>query len=197
MATPLTLESLGIESDELINRVVNRIADLTLSDYGESVDDEGNLVENRRSTQFKKKIDEMIKEKIDNAINAIAARHVLPSIEDYIERFAIQETNSWGEKKGKEMTFTEYMVQRAASYMSELVDSYGLSEGECRSKGNSFCKKTTRIAYTIDKYLYATIETSMKQALAGANTAIGTGLLEAVRTSLNNVLNSVKINVTK
>ena len=48
----------------------------------------------------------------------------------YVESFCLTETNKWGKKTGKSMTFTEYLVQRAELYLTEKVDLRGKAKGE-------------------------------------------------------------------
>ncbi len=181
MAAEITLEALGLKADDIANRVVDRIAEKMLSrTYMADPDGE----EDEQPTAFATAIQERVKARIDQSIEEVAAKHVLPKITTYLEGLCLQETNRWGEKTGKPVTFIEYLTQRADAWMKEEVNFQGKTKEE---DSYSWRKNTTRVSYLIHQHLQYAIEKAMKAALQNANNTIVGGLQKAVEVSLGNL----------
>lgn len=186
----ITLESLGLSQEDIAERVVDRIVDRLLNSYVADEDDEDVAT----SSKYMTNLQELVHKKINESVENIAAKHVLPNIETYLEGLCLQETNSWGEKKGKPVTFIEYLVQRAEAYMLEEVNYEGKSKGQNGSY--SWSKSGTRISYLVNQHLQYSIQTAMQNALKDANSHIVGGLEQAIKIKLAEVQNSIKVGVT-
>jgi hypothetical protein len=184
----ITAESLGLTREEILERVVQQIV-TTLLEQSE-LDEDGVAVPTR--SRFATVLRRKVLERADAAVADIAGRHVLPNVASYVETLCLQETNKWGEKTGKSMTFIEYLVERADRYLREEVDYEGKAKDDDRYHSN-WRKAGTRISYLVDKHLQYSIETAMKQALATANAAIVGGITDAVKIKLAEVLASLKV----
>ena len=184
----ITLESLGFSKEDLQERVIERLCEQILS--GKTYDEDGE--EHYTDSQFKRKLEERLKEHINATINAIAEKHVLPNVTAYIENLTLQQTNKWGEAQGKPVTFIEYLVGRAQAYIQEEVNY----EGKAKEEGSyNWSKHTTRIAYLINSHLQYSIATMTKQALATANSAIAGGIEKAVKIQLEQVMKGLNVGV--
>jgi hypothetical protein len=188
--TAITIESLGITSNELIDRVVQRVADSVL-EY--PVYDEDGEPAGARDTAFMKALEKKVAEKIDAAVSAIAGRNVLPNIEQYVENLCLQQTNQWGERTGQKLTFTEYLVQRAEAYLVEPVDYEGRAKGE--RDAYSWKASGTRVSHIVHKHLQYSIQTAMEGALKTANSKIVEGIERAVKIKLKEVSEALKVDV--
>lgn len=186
----ITMESLGFTKEELAERVIDRVATMMLET---SVADE-NGDPTGVPSQFSHVLEKRIAERIDAAIDTIAGKHVLPNVATYVENLCLQETNKWGERVGKPVTFTEYLVKRAEAYLTEEVDFDGRAKGERDSFG--WRKAGTRVSYLVHQHLQYSIETAMKQALTEANTHIVEGIEKAVKIKLGEVAASLKVAVS-
>lgn len=187
-ATAIDYQALGFTQEELQERVVQRIADSLLnSEHG---DDEGRGY--RTDSEFKKKLDEKIREGIDAAVVRVADAHVLPNVIALVEGAVLQETNKWGEKRGEPKTFIEYLTERADAYIREPVDYQGKPKS-----GDSYNWRAngTRIAYMIDQHLQYQISTAMEGAVKSANESIKGGILEAVKIALGQIQAGLKLSV--
>lgn len=183
----VTIDDLGITQEELVNRVVERIADRFLlvtvaGEEGEEWDDD---------SSFAKNVKREVQARVDQAVTALGDKHILPNVTDYIENLTLQETTKWGEKRGQPLTFTEYLVLRAEHYMQEQVNY----DGKGKSEGDSYSWKgtQTRLAHMIHAHLHYSIETAMKSALSSANSQIVNGLQETCKTKLQEI--AAKLNV--
>lgn len=185
----LTLESLGLSQEDIQERVIERLCEQVLS--GKTYDEDGN--EEWVDSQFKRKLDERIKAQVEASISAMAEKHVLPNVSQYVENLMLQETNKWGEKKGSSVTFVEYLVQRAEAYIQEQVDYDGKSKSEKDSY--NWSGRTTRIAYLVNAHLHYHIETAMKEALKNANSVIVGGIEAAAKAGLQQALAGLKVAV--
>lgn len=188
MTTAITLEALGFTKDDLQERVIDRLCEQILS--GKQYDEDGN--EEYDDSQFKKKLEERLRTHITETVNAIAEKHVLPNVTQYIENLVLQTTNKWGEKQGTPVTFIEYLVQRAEAYIQEDVNYEGKSKG---SDSYNWSKNTTRITYLINSHLQYSIHTAMTEALKTANSAIAGGIEKAVKIQLEQLVGGLKVAV--
>lgn len=185
----LDIESLGFTKEELQSRVIERICSQLLESVG--FDEDGD--EYPVSSQFKNLIDQRIKQQIDETINAIAEKHILPNVTSYIENLTLQETNRWGESTKEPVTFIEYLARRAESYLQEKVDYEGKTKDECR--GFSFNGAQTRITHLVHKHLHYSIETAMKDAMKIATSGIAKGIEETIKVKLAEVQEKLKVEV--
>lgn len=184
----LTLESLGFTKEELQQRVVDQLCEQILS--GKSYDEDGE--EMYEGSQFKRELEKRLKEHVTATIGAIADKHVLPNVTSYIENLCLQETNGWGEKTGKKVTFIEYLVQRADAYIREDVNHNGKTQGE---DSYSWRKNTTRIAYMIHQHLQYHMSQMIESALKNANKSIAGGIEQAVKIQLEQTIGKLKVDV--
>lgn len=183
------LSSLGIGKEEIFNRVVEQIVDRVVHSY--PVDDEGN--EYKRSSRFYDELTKYAKQKIDQKVEQLGDQHVLPRISAMIENLVLQETNKWGEKQGAPVTFIEYLVKRAESFLTEEVNSDGKTQKQ--ADGYSWRVASTRVVFLVHQHLHYTIEKAMKEAVQNANDTIKDGLEKTVKLKLAEIAQSLKVNV--
>lgn len=184
-----TLEALGLTKEEIIERIADRVSERLLeSTYCDEDGDEGSM-----PSSFARAMQERIKAKIGEAIDGIAGRHVLPNVETYVENLCLQETNRWGEKTGKSLTFIEYLIERAEAYLAEEVDFEGKTKSE--SRGYSWSKSQTRVAHLVHRHLHYSIETAMKNAIENANKVIVGGLQKTIEIKLQEVAEKLRVSV--
>lgn len=187
-----TLQLLGLTLEELQERAVKRIVRDVMRTG--SADDEGEWHERR--SEFADAIQTRSREAIDDAVRALAEKHVLPKVQEQIENVILQRTSKWGEPDAAPISFIEYLVQRAEHYIKEPVDYEGKAEGESRrSSINRNRNETTRIAYMIDKHLQYSITTAMEKALESANKTIVEGIEQAVKMRLVEVSKRLNVKV--
>ncbi|MDN7913721.1 hypothetical protein [Burkholderia cepacia] len=184
----LDLEALGFTKEELQQRVIDQVSKSILSSVGWDDEDGEYDVESK----FTKTIQQRVIKHVDNTINALAEKHVLPNVADYIENLTLQATNKWGERTGEKLTFIEYLTQRAEAYMTEKVNHSGKSKAE---DSYSWSGTQTRITYLVNQHLHFSIERAMKDALQIANSAISTGIQETVKLKLGEIAQSLKVSV--
>lgn len=182
----IDLNALGFTKEELQERVINLIASQVME--GSFRDEDGE--EYTDNSEFSRRLNKKVAEKVDQEIQAIAERHVLPNVANFIETLCLQETNKWGEKTGNKMTFTEYLVSRAESYMTELVSFDGKSKG---SDSYSWKGTQTRLTHLVNQHLHYSIENAMKDALRVANSQIAKGIEETVKLKLADITQSLQV----
>lgn len=187
----IDLKAIGLSEDVLQERVIDAIVDQLM--HSSSSDEDGETW--RHSSRFKDALDKRIVEVINAKVYELSEVHIMPGVGAMIEGLVLQQTNQWGEKQGKPLSFIEYLIARANKYMTEDVDSGGLSAEECRSSGRSFCKSAPRISYAISKHLQSSIDVAMKKALADANSQISIGIEKSVKQSLDGILSRIKTEV--
>lgn len=180
MAKSIDLTDLGITSEELRQRVVDKIAADIMND--ECFEDD-----------LQRKVSKMLKDKVDAAVTELGDRVVGPRVGEMLEDLCLQQTNKWGEATGQKMTFIEYLTDRAEKYMIEPVDHSGKTKAEAGSY--SWNKSQARIAHMIDAHLQYSIKTAMDRALADANSAIAEGITATVKMKLAEVVAGIKTTV--
>ena len=185
----ISLEHLGFTKEELQDRIIDRICEKMLTTI--TTDDEE--TEFTTSTPFKAKLQTAIQKQIDDSINRLAEKYVLPNVAAYIENLSLQETTRWGESKGQKITFIEYLVQRAEVYMQEQVNYEGKNQKECG--GYSFNGTQTRLAHMMHKHLHYSIETALQAAVKDANSKIVEGIQETAKIKLGEISKALKVEV--
>lgn len=141
-----------------------------------------------------RRVKEEMQKTIGEAVTKIADDQMLPIIRDGIEGVVIQETNVYGEAKGKPRTFIEYLVDRAEIYMTEKVDHAGKSKSE--AGGYSWNGTQTRITHLIHAHLQYHISTAIANALKEMNQKVGVALADTIKLQLAETLNKLKVNVS-
>ena len=187
----ITIEHLGLTKDDIADRIVQAAAAQLLLQERILSDEDGEEFTDRTPSRFAKELQERVRIKIDDAISDIAGRNVLPNVSTYVENLCLQETNRWGEKVGKSVTFTEYLVQRAEAYMQEEVNYEGKSQKE--AGGYSWSKAQTRIAHIVHKHIHYTIESALKNAYSDLNKQIVDGIEKTVRIQLDEISKKLKV----
>lgn len=187
----INLESLGFTQEELQERVIDRICESLLSSIEYDPEDGG---EYPVASKFKQLIDKRISQQVDETINALAEKHVIPNVTQYIETLTLQETNAWGEKRGEPVSFIEYLTQRAQEYMQEKVNFEGKTKAEAGSY--SWSGAQTRITHMIHQHLHYSIESAMKQAMQVATGEIAKGLQETAKIKLGEIASNLKVQVS-
>lgn len=182
-----TCEQIGLTPDELQERVVAGLVDKILGFDGHSRERDPDYVHSTVMSEANARVLEAINAKVDE----ISAEFILPRVEAMITGHCLQETNKWGDKVGKPLTFTEYLVHRAESYLTETVNY----EGKTKAQDNyNWKSSSTRVVHLIDKHLHYEISRAMEKALATANSKIVEGIEEAVKIKLAEL--QVKLNTT-
>ena len=183
----MNIEDLGLSADALRDLIVERAVDRVLCSKG--WDEEGD--ETVIPSDLRRRIDKMVKERIDQKVDELGNTYVVPNITNAVEKLVIQRTNEWGESQGEPVSFIEYLIQRADHYMQEQVNYEGKTKGD--SDRYSWKAKGTRVAYLIDKHLQYSIENAMKKALSEANSSIVGGLRKAIDTQLDDLHRRLKV----
>jgi hypothetical protein len=185
----LTLETLGISSDALTDKLVEKLAErlLETSGYDEESGDW------RGSGAMAKRVNELVKAKVDAAVNDIAEKHIQPLVSGLVENVVFQETNTWGEPKKPPMSFKEYLAFKAENWLREQVNYQGKSKGE----GDSYnwSAKNTRIGHMVHEHLDHHIKSALTKAFESLNAQVAGGLEQAVKMQLAGVLSALKVDV--
>lgn len=196
MTQGIDLESLGINQQELQNRLIDRLAEIMVSRAPILEYDDDMQASFVGESPFAKELERRVKSMVDERITALADERLRPRVGQYIEGIILQETTTWGEKRGKTFTFIEYLVNRAEAYMTAEVDADGRSAEECRYRGSQFYGKGhQRLAWMIDKHLHLSIKSAIEKALADVNSNIAIGLLETVKAKLAEALAGLQVQV--
>ncbi|MCP4569575.1 MAG: hypothetical protein GY841_18515 [FCB group bacterium] len=186
----ITLESLGLTQEEITERIIDNMVDRLMKQC--SFDEDGD--ECHRSSELWKKLQVKIEERIDTAIEEIADKHVIPKVDTFIENLVLQQTNKWGEAKGEPVTFVEYMVERAMSYMTDKVDDCGKSKSESNTYGWSGTQ--TRLNNAIDRHLQHFISVAMESVLKDGVDCIRDSIVETAKIQLREVASKLKVSTT-
>lgn len=176
--TNIALSDLGISSEKLETKLLEILAsDFWEKSYAGSCDEDGRY--HRLENLILSRLEKQTKESVDAAIEKLGAETLGPAIENFIQNYKVQQTNTYGEKKGEPKTFTEYLMDCATMYCVQPVDASGSPSNSYASKDN------TRITYLIDKHLKNEIEKLVKTHIHEANKLFAKGLNETVRMMIN------------
>jgi len=184
-----TLEALGISNEDLIERVVDKLVDEFLGT------DDSDEFSQRRIESIDNSVRKLIQERVDVGIQKVLETHIIPSIETRISELVIQETNEYGEKKGKKaMTFTEFAVQKAQDFLEENVDYDG--KPKCQKGHYHWIADSTRLIHLVKKQISTDIEAAVMKSLTDATSAVANSLMEVTRLKLNEAAKKLRIEVS-
>lgn len=174
-----TMKLLGLSQDEIRQRVIDRICDQLMESQFDA-------------SRLAVKLNAAVQKRIDEAVQKIADRDILPRAKEYVEKVTLTPTNRWGELKGKALTFREYLADRAENYLTEQVNF----EGKPKSEDSYNWRGTqTRITHMVHQHLHYSIETIMKNAVQMANSAISAGIQETVKLKLAEISAALQVSV--
>lgn len=176
-----TLSALGITEDDVLNKLTEKMCEHFLSDPGDY------------ANEFEGRINKAVTEKVDKILGEAMEIHILPNVAKQVTEITLQQTNRWGEKTGKPVTFIEYLTERVDAYIREEVNHNGKTQDQ---DSYSWRKHSTRIAYMIHEHLQYSIDAAMKKALGDANSSIRKGLEEAVKIALAQIKVEVNTKVS-
>ena len=177
------LEQMGLNKEKLQERLIKSLVEDLLYNDDRYIDQD----------KLEKKVLEKVKQSIDKKIDQMSEKLIHPNISQFIEQICLEETNQWGEKKGKKYTFIEYLIQRANHYLEEKVDYNGNSKSENRY--SNWSGQQTRITYLVHKHLQFSIEKAMEQALKTANEGIVSGLEQTVKMKMKEISEGLKVDL--
>lgn len=177
----MNITELGFTKEEVLEKVVDRIVSDMLEHHFQNYDGDISVTQTKFSDQIKK----LVVNRIDDTVKLMADREILPKVADLVESLTLQETNKWGEKIGKPVTFIEYLVQRAEHYIMEEVDY----NGKAKRDGDSYNWKAsgTRISHLIHSHLDHHIRLAMQEAMKVAVGSVAKGIHETARIKLNEI----------
>jgi hypothetical protein len=178
------LQELGFTKEELEQKVIQKIADDLLLEYGYESETGADTVDD---SHLKRKFHEIIKKHVDRQINKMAEEYVVPHVREIIESVSLQQTNQWGEKKGEDKTFKEYLTESAQAYLSQPVDFQGDASSSYSQKNQ------TRLVHLVHQHLHYAIESAMKDAVDQVKKQIGPALEATVKLKLGEIANSLKV----
>jgi hypothetical protein len=130
---------------------------------------------------------------VDARVQKIADEHIAPRVATLIDSTVLQETTKWGERKGEPLTFCEYLVARAQSYMMDEVNWDGVTKAE---GGYAWQKHSTRLTTMVHRHLHARIEEAVKGGVAVVNATLADGINAAVKVAIEQVTAGIKVAIS-
>ncbi len=196
MPLDLTCEDFGLTQEEMLNRLLGRMADKLLGmdsegmmlpeDCSEMDEEEYRYV--KRNT-LEKKLQTMMQVRVDQQVAKIAEEHVLPHIDKLIDGLKFQKTNSWGEPKSPPETVREYITRIANDYLSAEVDNYG----KTKAQGDyNWRKHNTMLVWAIEKHVKWHLDSATEQATKDIQ---GT-FADQVSKLVNEVIRNMKVTMS-
>jgi hypothetical protein len=180
----ITLEELGLTQQDLQERVVQAVAAELLESV--SFDEDDN--EYRHKSSLRQQLDKVLQERIDAAVAALADDVCADALPEFLTKFVLHPTNSYGERRGEDIPFAEYITSRADEYLGEKVRDDGQKSDSYRNDK----PLRTRLLWLVDEKLHASIDAAVKNALEGANNDLAARMQSAVVEAVGAVAASVK-----
>lgn len=173
------LQQLNITKQELTNKLIDTLID-------EYVHGDYDHLYNELDRGLKK----YFKETIDSKLETIFKEQVEPLIHVKIDNLILQQTNEWGESKGKEYTLVEYLVDKSEHWLNEHVDYKGNGK---REGSWGWRKDQTRLANMINEHLAYQIESALEKTIKNLKTTLNKSLEETLKIKLNNIISEFDI----
>jgi hypothetical protein len=199
MSKTIELEDLGITREDLTERLVANLAERLLSEHGIPVrttvrleDDEGDDVDDVVTSPFAQALHDRVESAVAEAVDRVAAEHVIANLDQYLISLDMTPTNRWGESNGPRLTLREWIDQRIDGWLRERVDYHGRS----RAEGSGGGADTPRIVYLVHQHLHTMVGVRIEKALKEVNTAMGEGLAEVVRDEVGKIAERLSVEVS-
>lgn len=185
----VTLENLGITKEDVMEKVVDSICKRLLgtNEYDEEV---GCYLD--VDSKFKMQLNQKIQDEIKERFDKFAEQHIGPLLAEKIESMVLQVTNKWGEKKGEPVSLTEYIMERAESYLQEEVNYNGKTK---QQEGYGFRAASTRLLHEIDNHLHYSISSALKEIINDGNKQLAESLRKACGFQLDEIKKNLKIDI--
>lgn len=185
-----TCEAIGMEQDELQERVVQGLVTRILGT--ESEDEYGETIR----PKVMKEVNDIITNTVHRCIENIANEHVYPMAEKLVTEHVFQPTTNWGEKKGEPRSFIEYLDEKAVAYFRESVDAGGRAQEEIHVHSRRDWKAVgNRINFMVDKSLAKQIKEALDDAIGNLHLSLADALAETARDTLAKVAAASKVEV--
>lgn len=191
-----TLEVLGINAEDLGERIVDQAVHALLNSSGFNGDTEEEVT---YESQFKREVNSRIKNAVDEKIAALASVHIVPRVGELIEKADMRKTNGYGEPTSPPMTFKEYIAYRAELYMSEDVDISGKSKIDLEARNEStynFRSVGPRLTVLMRLYIKDEMEKAAKDAVSEVNKVIAKNIAKAAADAIASTANSLRVSVS-
>jgi len=128
---------------------------------------------------------------LEQGLKTIADTSIAPKIGSILDSVQFEETNSWGEPKGKKQTLREFIEAKITKWLGETVDYQGrVKESGCYAGASQ-----TRLAYMVSSHLEREIKEAVTNALKNFNQQLAASLHETVKMKLGEALNNLKVQV--
>ena len=179
----IDFEAIGLTKKEVQDRLIETLADRMLKAKG--WDNDG--YEISLPSTLRHQLDELITKRMDRAVQAAFDATVPSTIDEFVASYKIKQTNEYGEAKGRELSFVEFITERVQGYLLEPVDYQGVSEREAKAKGNSWYqrdKTNNRITHMLNSRLEAAINEGIEKAFKDTKSLLAGGIEAAVLTHL-------------
>jgi hypothetical protein len=192
------IAALGLDRDEVLDRVVARIVDHLLAGVGRTTWTErdpetGEEWEEHISGSLEDRLQGRLASVIAERVDALAEQEIVPRIDALIEGLVLQASNEWGEPKGEPLTLRQYLTRRAEEWLDQPVDYEGKPTSP-KPYGGSKAERT-RLGHLIDRYFGDAIGTAVAAALGDATKGMAKSLEAATLAYLEQARQRIKIEV--
>lgn len=184
----LNCEMLGLTKEQMMDRVIDSMADKIMKETIETTDEDG---ETTWTKGFNTQLNKLVQETADDRLKCIKEENILPKLDELIFGVILQKTNDWGEKKGEPVTFVEYLTAQAEAYMQEMVDGNGKNKAE--SNNSYWSGRTTRLVYLIDKSMANHFHKVSQELNRHAREALAETLSETMKSYLTEAAGNMKV----
>lgn len=149
------------------------------------------LAQNLDTDGFRHTLKNKVQETVRCRVDAVCDEVIAPLATKAIDELILEETNKWGEKLGKTLTFREYVTARAEAYLAEKVNYDGKAKGE--DSYSSWTGTQTRITHLIHKHLHYNIDNAMKDAAQKIIAGIAPSLADTVKLKIGEVVAKITV----
>ncbi len=189
MPTNLTCEDFGLSQEQMIDRLIETMADRLL---GEDEDYEPEEESYGLRKTVMDKLDAKIKERIDEQVTKIAEKHVFGAVGQMLENLVFPQTNKFGEAKKEPLTLREYLAKRAEGYMAEEVDRNGKTKSQ---DSYSWRPDSSRLMYAVNENLQYVMNIEVEKAAKSVHGAFAKSVQDAVTRAIRDLRVSVSASV--
>ena len=166
---------LGIDREEILDRLVDRMINLIL---------EGNGIHGFTEGLFKSRFEAILERQVDYHLQQTYEK----PLQEFLKDFVIQPTNAYGESRGEKRTFTEAVISFGKEWLFEKVDTSGR-----KASSQGIARITHLIHSNIREMLFEAVKpliTEMNEHIAEGLSAIVTEVTQKITRDIRATLHN-------
>ena len=175
--------NLGMDREELAERLVSRMLNTEYDEYDEEV-----------RSSWSRRLGKAATHALEEATDKMAKESIEPAAQEMIRKLVLQPCDRWGVKKDLPTSFEEYMARMAEEWMSEEIDKNGKSK---QNQGYGFKSVGRRIDVLVSGAIKKEVDERMQVLADTISEQLEKKLHDQIGGRISALVGEIKLEITK